>query len=225
MPGCSARSPHARARQLGAVALLLGLVLGTAARADDAAYLADLLASPTGFAHRTGSLRSILKTGRVYSAYAAARRGVLADYEVLYANRKREPFLSHSARRTLELHTEIFGTTNGILPADTAYGKYGVVWSTAAARPSTYINTIPNEVVIDGGAKLRSARYIVPAGELEHWQREFPKERFLAETHVPEELLLPRRSFNQLLPRIARRVADFFRLRVTPLASKMRRLR
>jgi hypothetical protein len=205
------------------VAALLSL-WSAIAFADARVDLAHMLSHPSGIAHRTADLDVILRSGWILSGHAAAERRLLRSYELPFKQRRRIAVRTDGVPPDVALHTEIFGTTRGILRSNTEYGRYGLVWLSSSLKQSPYLNFVPNEVVAEHPTKVLEAVAVVPGLELAEWQRRYPGQRFVAEEHVPSERLLRGRSLAAIPMRLFRRLKLWLKHGAVPVAGKMESL-
>lgn len=142
-----------------------------------------LLKSTDLYGHRTNSIDKIIESGSILSAYDLARKGKLKDYEAHHVGRGR---VSEEDLPT-EVRKDVF-VTKGLLPADSSYGRYGILFRKKKIQASPYINFVPEEYITD---KVKSKMtYVVPDDEIVQWANRYPDETFLRESRVPKNLRL-----------------------------------
>jgi hypothetical protein len=148
------------------------------------------------YAHRTHDITPIVESGRILSAAQAADRGLIRGVET------NNPFTrTRHTPDEAKFREEIF-VTKKLLPANETYGKYGILFRSRKAEKSRYLNTIPTEHVIRQ-AGARKLTFVVPDQELEHWKKEYPKQRFMRESDVPKSKKLEHaRSWAELASRL-----------------------
>jgi gamma-glutamylcyclotransferase (GGCT)/AIG2-like uncharacterized protein YtfP/superfamily II DNA or RNA helicase len=148
------------------------------------------------YGHRTSNLDPIISSGQLLSAAQAAQQGLLKDYEAT-GQRGVRTALDAPAK----LRSEVF-MTKGLLPAGEDYGRYGVLFEKKKARPSTYLNTIPQEHLHEGKWQSK-LHYVVPDEEYETWAAKHPDAPILRESQVPEsKRLAPKAGLGELAQRV-----------------------
>lgn len=134
------------------------------------------------YGQRTANLDAIIKSNRILTAAEAAERGLIRDVETnnMFSRSRRllQPGEEHAFR------DETF-ITKGLLPADSGYGRYGVLFQSRKATPSRYLNKIPTEHVLKG-SKASKLTFVVPDEELQQWKDKYPEKAIIPESSVPE---------------------------------------
>ncbi len=150
------------------------------------------------FGHRTTNLEPIIKSQKLLSAADAGKKGFLKSVESNDATSRERS----EAKGEQELRSEVY-VTKGIMPPSSSYGKYGILFESRKAKPSRYMNLIPEEHLVDtvNRAKLT---YVVPDTELTDWNKRFPNRRIIPESDIPDEKRLPEKSYQALAERMMR---------------------
>lgn len=152
------------------------------------------------YGHRTNNLEPIIQSGQLLSAAQAAKAGLLKDVELAGANRGNRVEVIGGP---MVLRREVF-MTHGLLPANSDYGKYGVLFEKRKVTPSPYLNTIPTEHLHEGRWRSK-LHYVVPDDEYDSWQAKYPDAPILRESQVPEGKRLGERAgIGELLGRVVR---------------------
>ena len=134
------------------------------------------------YGQRTANLDSIIKSNRILSAAEAAERGLITDVETnnMFSRSRKsvQPGEEHRFR------DEAF-VTKGLLPSDSGYGRYGVLFRSRKAEPSRYLNKIPTEHTLKG-SRASKLTFVVPDEELEVWKEKYPEKNIISESDVPD---------------------------------------
>lgn len=147
------------------------------------------------YGHRTDNLEPLIGSGEILSAAGAAKRGFLRTVETSNPFSRGRSELKGPAK----LRAEVF-VTKGLLPADSTYGRYGVLFEKKKVDKSRYLNLIPEEHTTDR-VKGRSMTFVVPDPELESWSERFPDRKIISESMVPDQKRLPAKSLGALATR------------------------
>lgn len=150
------------------------------------------------YGHRTSNLDSIIEHG-LLSAFDAHKKGLLKSTEsgnsvlsTIFNNRGR-------SSEPVELKTNIY-TTKGLMPADSTYGPYGVLFRSRSMEPSKHLNFIPEEhLTKQVKGKLT---FVVPDSEFEDWTKKHPEKKFLRESEVPNNKKLESASYSEPIKRL-----------------------
>lgn len=150
------------------------------------------------YGHRTSNLDSIIEHG-LLSAFDAHKKGLLKSTES--GNSVLSTILNGRERSSTpsELKINIY-STKGLMPADSSYGPYGVLFRSRSMEPSKHLNFIPEEhLTKQVKGKLT---FVVPDSEFEDWTKKHPEKKFLRESEIPENKKLQSASYVEPIKRL-----------------------
>lgn len=150
------------------------------------------------YGHRTSNLDSIIEHG-LLSAFDAHKKGLLKSTEsgnsvlsTIFNNRER-------SETPKELKTSIYAT-KGLMPVDSSYGPYGVLFRSRSMEPSKHLNFIPEEHLTK--QVKGNLTFVVPDSEFEDWTKKHPEKKFLRESEIPENKKLESASYAAPIKRL-----------------------
>jgi hypothetical protein len=150
------------------------------------------------YGHRTSNLDSIIEHG-LLSAFDAHKKGLLKSTES--GNSVLSTILNGRERSSTpsELKINIY-STKGLMPADSSYGPYGVLFRSRSMEPSKHLNFIPEEHLTK---KVKgNLTFVVPDSEFEDWTKKHPEKKFLRESEIPENKKLQSASYVEPIKRL-----------------------